>query len=601
MLMIHIYRSTKIRLSTVFSLCAFFCLSQGWLHAEEINSHAVVSAHPFATQAGIEILEQGGNAFDAAVAVSAMLAVVEPYSSGIGGGGFWLLKSALSGETVVVDGRETAPLSARSDLYVKDSGRVAHKKSVTGALAAAIPGVPAALAHISTKYGVLSLQEALAPAIARAEEGFPVDKRMIKRLTMRQVDIRANKALAGVFLDDGNIPELGMIIRQPDFAHSLRLLAKKGRDGFYNGELAQKLVDGVRQGGGIWSMQDLEAYEIIERKPITFQYRNARITTVPPPSAGGVILAQTLQILEGYAPEELSSTNRVHVRIEAMKRAYRDRYVYLGDPAFVEMPLQRLLSRSYADKLRQSIRLDRTTPSTELGSKREPIKNNEKNHGQKAMPATEGNDTTHYSIMDAEGNRVSATLSVNYSFGAAFMAPGTGIVLNDEMDDFVALPDVPNLYGLSGSEANTIAPGKRMLSSMSPTMVETEDAVALVGTPGGSRITTMVLLAVLGIVDEGKHAEALVSAPRYHHQYLPDIIQYEAEAFDQACAQALSALGHQLRKQPAAYGNMQVILWYPKQGRLEAASDPRGIGQAIVKPVTVDRQDKTPSLVDQAA
>jgi gamma-glutamyltranspeptidase/glutathione hydrolase len=321
------------------------------------------------------------------------------------------------------------------------------------------------------------------------------------------------------------------------------------------------MVAGVREAGGIWTPEDLAAYRVVERPPLTGQYRGWRVTSAAPPSSGGVLLVQMLNMLEGFELEGLSRTERVHLLVEVMRRAYRDRARYLGDPDFVAMPIERLTHPFYAAGLARDIRLDSATPSV----------------GEPGPPA--GTHTTHFSILDREGNRVAATLSVNLPFGSGFVVPGTGVLLNDEMDDFSAQPGVPNAYGLVGGEANAIAPGKRMLSSMTPTFVESEKGVALIGTPGGSRIISMVLLAVLDL-DAGEPPAHWVGKARFHHQFLPDEIQHEPAAFTPGEAKALQALGHQLRHIEDGYGNMQAVYWDRAADRVEAASDPRGIGAA---------------------
>jgi gamma-glutamyltranspeptidase/glutathione hydrolase len=527
-------------------------------------AEAVASAHPLATQAGLEILASGGNAFDAAVAVSAALAVVEPYGSSIGGCGFWLLHRARDGAEIMVDGRERAPLAASRTMYLDAAGRFDPDASLNGPLAAGIPGEPAALAHIAEHYGQLPLAATLAPAISLAREGFAVDP-VYRRLAGWRLDaLRTSPAAAAQFLIDGEVPELGSIIRQPDLAKVLEALASHGRAGFYEGPVAQALVQGVRAAGGIWTLEDLSAYQVVERPPVVGLYKGWRIVSASPPSSGGVALVQMLNMLEALderldAPA--SESARVHRLVEVMRRAYRDRALYLGDPDQVEIPLARLTHPYYAAGLARSIEPERATPS------------------QGVVAAREGSDTTHFSVLDRHGNRVAATLSINYPFGSGFVPPGTGVLLNDEMDDFSAQPGVPNAYGLVGGEANAIAPGKRMLSSMSPTFATSDDRVVILGTPGGSRIITMVLHAILAAVDGGD-AQQWVAMPRFHHQYLPDEILFEPDAFDAPTQAELKARGHVLSPGDQRFGNMQLIDWDRAAGRVQAVSDPRGIGSA---------------------
>jgi len=530
-------------------------------------AQAIASAHPLATQAGFEILDAGGNAFDAAVAVSAVLAVVEPYSSGIGGGGFWLLHRASDGRQVMVDGRERAPLAAQRDMYLDEQGEVVTGLSMNGALAAGIPGEPAALAHLAEHYGRLPLAKTLAPAIRLAGAGFEVDDYYRRMAGFRLEVMQRYASTATVFLRNGEVPPGGALIKQPELAATLKALAEKGRQGFYAGAVARKLVDGVREAGGIWTLDDLRQYRVVEREPVSFRYRDLRIVSAAPPSSGGVALATTLHILEGWELSRLAEAERTHLIVEAMRRAYRDRAQYMGDPDFVDMPLQRLVDPVYAAGLRASMRADRATPSAALPG---------------SVTSVEGTDTTHFSILDREGNRVAATLSINYPFGSGLVVPGTGVLLNDEMDDFSAKPGVPNAYGLVGAEANAVAPGKRPLSSMTPTFVESEDGVAILGTPGGSRIITMLLLGILDL-EAGNPPQSWVSLPRFHHQYLPDVIQYEPDAFSPAILNALKKKGHQLKPLQSRYGNMQAIYWDYKDSRVQAASDPRGVGQASVR------------------
>ena len=525
---------------------------------------AVASAHPAATEAGLEILRAGGNAFDAAVAVSAALAVVEPYSSGLGGGGFWLLHRASDGKQVMIDGRERAPLAAHREMYLDEEGEVVPGSSMDGPLAAGIPGEPAALVHIAAHYGRLPLARSLVPAIRLAREGFEVDTHYRRMARFRLAVLRRYAATRDIFLDKGEVPPLGARIRQPDLARTLERLAEEGRAGFYAGPVAQQLVAAVRRHGGIWTLQDLASYRVVERRPIVGSYRGYRIVTAAPPSSGGVVLVEMLNMLAQKELDSLSETDRIHFMIEVMRRAYFDRARYLGDPDQVEMPLQMLLSGQHARQWVSGIRMDRATPSTAL-----------------AAPRANGRDTTHFSIIDREGNRVAATLSINYPFGSGFVAEGTGVLLNDEMDDFSAKPGVANAYGLVGNEANAIAPGKRMLSSMTPTFVEHPRGVAILGTPGGSRIITMVLLGLLEFV-EGHGPTDWVSRRRFHHQYLPDQVQFEPGAFSSRVRGQLEAKGHVLKPLERPYGNMQAVFWDRKGNRVEAASDPRGIGLASV-------------------
>ncbi|WP_019625232.1 gamma-glutamyltransferase [Thioalkalivibrio sp. ALJT] len=539
------------------------------------GQHAIATAHPAATEAGEQVLRDGGNAFDAAVAITAALAVAEPYGSGLGGGGFFLLHEAETRRSVMVDARETAPAAADRDMYLDADGEVIDGLSLDGVLAAGIPGMPAGMDHIAAHYGRLSLADNLAPAIRLAEDGVAVSGRYLQMAGFRHQALRDGADARDIYLVDGRLPEEGATLRQPDLAATLQRLAERGRDGFYAGALAEQLVAGVRAAGGIWALEDLAGYEVVERDPVRLDYRGAEITTASPPSSGGVALGQILNILSFYDLDALAPDMRAHLTIEAMRRAYRDRAEYLGDPDHVGMPLERLLSRDYAAGLRATIHPDTATPSRYLPLSVDP------EAPRTGVSAQESRQTTHFSVIDADGNRVAATLTLNYPFGSGYVVPGTGVLLNNEMDDFSARPGEPNAYGLVGFEANAIAPRRRPLSSMSPTFVDTGERVAILGTPGGSRIITMVLHGILGVL-EGQGIEAVVAAPRYHHQYLPDRVEHETGAFDAELRGQLVARGHQLAPQVRPFGDMHAILWRLDSGRLEAASDPRGEGAARV-------------------
>ncbi len=535
------------------------------------KSAAIASADPLATAAGFEILAAGGNAFDAAVAVSAALAVVEPFGSGLGGGGFWLLHRASDGRQVMIDGRETAPLAAHRDMYLDERGEILPRASVDGPLAAGIPGEPAALVHIAEEYGRLTLARSLAPAILLARDGFAVNAQYRSLARLRRAALLASPAAAEQFLDNGEVPAEGHRIRQPQLAATLERIAGQGAAGFYEGPVAAALVQGVRAAGGLWSLEDLRRYRVVERAPVVGEYRGHRIVSAAPPSSGGVLLVEMLNMLAELPFDAQGEAGRVHLLTEVMRRAYRDRAIYLGDSDFVDLPLLRLLSRAHAKGLIADLDLSRATPSASL-----PIP------GADESMRPKGRDTSHFSILDQEGNRVAGTLSINYPFGSGFVAPGTGVLLNDEMDDFSAKPGVPNVYGLIGAEANAIAPGKRMLSSMSPTFVEGPRGVGILGTPGGSRIISMVLLGILEQVD-GAGPQSWAARARFHHQYLPDRLQLEPGALSAGVKAELERMGHTLQQRSSTYGNMQAVFWDRASGDITAASDPRGQGQASVR------------------
>jgi gamma-glutamyltranspeptidase/glutathione hydrolase len=527
---------------------------------------AIASAHPLATEAGRVTLEQGGNAFDAAVAIAAALAVVEPASSGLGGGGFWLLYRAKDGFATMVDARERAPLAASADMYLDKKGAPVPRLSLDGPLAAAIPGTPAALVHIARRYGRLPLSHSLAPAMRLAREGFAVTPRY-RRLVRHRLPVLSTAA-AQIFLDHGKVPGEGYIVRQLELAQALADIAEHGREGFYSGERAMKLVNGVRGAGGIWTLQDLNTYQVRERAPVSGQYRQMRITSAALPSSGGIVLLEMLNILQNYDLTRLPRSTRVHLIVEAMRRGYRDRAAYMGDPDFVTVNSKRLLSPDYAAALAATINPEAATPSASLPP---------------AFQPRGGSHTTHFSVIDKDGNRVAATLTINTAFGSGFMPLGTGVLLNNEMDDFVAKPGTANVYGLVGSSANAIAPGKRPLSSMTPTFLETPDVIVVLGTPGGSRIISMVLLAALEVAEGRGAPKQWVALRRYHHQYLPDELSYEPGAFDLTTIEQLREMGHNLKERKRLYGNMQIVAWYKKLRLLRAASDPRGEGAAWVQ------------------
>lgn len=538
---------------------------------------AIASAHDLATAAGFEVLEQGGNAFDAAVAVSAALSVVEPISSGLGGGGFFLLHDAASGRDVFIDARETAPAAATPDRYRDADGKLDRDRAQNGPWSAAIPGLPAGLVHVAEKYGRLPLGRSLAPAIRLARDGFPVYERLERGYAARREVMERYRGTRGVFLAGGKPPVTGQLLRQPDLARTLEALAARGFDGFYRGPVAKKLLDGVRAEGGRWTAEELAGYQVHEREPLRFDYRGWEIVTAPPPSSGGVALAQMLQVLGGWNLSKLDPAQRAHLTIESMRRAFRDRTFYLGDPGFVHVPVEMLASREYAAGLRATINPEKATPSDMFSGLPTPL---------------EDEETTHFSIIDGEGNRAAVTQTVNLLFGSGLVPPGTGVLLNNEMDDFALLPGQPNAFGVMGYEANAPEPGKRPLSSMTPTFMVSPDRVAVLGTPGGSRIITMVLLGVLGYAD-GLNAQEVAALPRYHHQWQPDVVDAESGAFSDEVAARLRALGHTV-KQPGDrvsgnasshfWGNFQTVLWDRRAGELQGGSDPRNpVGKAEVR------------------
>lgn len=548
--------------------------------ADKPSQQAIASAHPLATEAGLDILRQGGNAFDAAITVAATLAVVEPYSAGMGGGGFWLLHDVTRQRDIFVDARERAPLSASRNMYLNDAGQVQPEKSMNGPLAAGIPGQAAAFAHLARLYGRLPLSTTLAPAIRLAQEGFPAHRGYLEMLEARRAVLSRYPDSKRIFLNDGREIREGTLIRQPELANTLRTLAQQGHEGFYGGPLADSLIQGVNANGGQWTRADLSQYQVVERDPLRFditvradqgtQPVTASLVTAPPPSSGGVALAEMFNMLQGFPWAGMKPADQTHLLAEVMRRAYRDRAEYLGDPDYVSIPLSTLLSQQHAQEMARTINLDRATRSAAMG---------------RMLSVSAGQHTTHFSIVDSNGNSVAATLSINLPFGSAFTVPGTGVLLNDEMDDFSAQVGAPNAYGLVGSEANAIAPGKRPLSSMTPSFVSFERGddhyFAALGTPGGSRIISMVFLGLLEAL-QGQPVENWVNRPRFHHQYLPDEIQYEPGSLDNQTLADLRSRGHTLTSTGRYYGNMQAVLWHRNSGQLTAAADKRGVGEALV-------------------
>lgn len=529
---------------------------------------AIASAHPLASQAGLEILAKGGNAFDAAVAVAGALSVVEPSGSGLGGGGFILIHRSSDSLDVMIDAREKAPAAATRDMYLGPDGKPVPGLSTASALAAGIPGEPAGLALLAQKYGKLPLRTSLTPAIRLARDGFPLYERLQNIIANKVPQLKRTPDGAHAFLTKkGEVPPVGYVIKRPDLAASLELFAKEGADGYYKGPFAKKLAEGVRKLGGIWTEQDLADYTAVERAPIVGTYRGARIISTSPPASGGIALVDALNILEGYDLKAADPVTRIHLVVESMRRMHRDRAIYLGDPDFVKIPVAMLTDKHYAEGQRTSLRIDRATPSEVLPSD--------------AIDAVQGQHTTHFSVIDRDGNRVGMTITLNLLLGSGLMIPGTGILLNNQMDDFSIKPGTPNAYRLIGADANAIAPGKRPLSSSTPTFVEADRGVMVLGTPGGSYITGMVLLATLNFMD-GMNAKDIVSAPRFHHQYYPDVIQYEPGAFTDAQVKALSDRGHKLQLAGRQWGNLEVVLWDYASGSVEAASDPRGVGAGLV-------------------
>lgn len=527
----------------------------------------IASANALATEAGFETLARGGNAVDAAVAVAASLSVVQPEASGMGGGFLALIHDAATGRNIFVDAREMAPKAVRESDYLKADGTPNRDTSLNGPLAAGIPGFPAGLAHISSKYGKLPLAESLRPAIKLAEKGFRPTAALVRSIERKAEILRRYPASARKFMPDGKPPQTGGIFRDPDQARTFRAMAERGADGFYKGEVAREMVKAVKAAGGTWTLDDLAAYQAKERAPIELTFDGHTVITAPPPSSGGVAIAEMLNILAPIDLARLDETERTHYLIEAMRRAFRDHNEYLGDPDFVDMPLDMLLSRHYADGLRQSILRDRATKSEWLPAAHAP---------------EPGMHTTHFSIIDKDGNMVSMTATVNTTLGSGFVAGTSGILLNNEMDDFALVSGQPNAFGLIGGSANAPVGGKRMLSSMSPSFVIGKDRLAVIGSPGGSTIITQVFEGILAFID-GKSASEITAQKRIHHQYLPDRVDYEPGSLSEEAMAKLRAMGHPLNER-SPWGNMNVVTWDKAANHLSAASDPRssaGLGKVV--------------------
>jgi len=526
----------------------------------------VSSAHPLASQAGAEILKNGGNAFDAAIAVSSTLSVVEPFGSGLGGGGFFLIYDAASDRYSMIDARERAPLNSTADMYLDNLGNPIPRLSIDGALAAGIPGLPAGLAFLNGNYGTMSFEETLEFAFKTAQDGFIVDERLQDRVYSQWE--RFNDEAKNIFSSPNDEPiAAGEILVQEDLARSISMISESHARDFYEGILSITLLEATQAMGGIWTAEDLMDYEIIEREPLIESFFGHNIISVPPPSSGGIALFQMLSMLNQLDYFSLNSTDQIHVLIESMRRAYRDRAQYLGDSDYVDVPMEMLLSERHTNESLNDFDMNRASNS-------EPMMFDEADF-------QEGMDTTHFSIIDQFGNIVSATQSINYNFGSGMIASGTGIFLNNEMDDFSIKPGYPNLYGLVGSEANAIAPGKRMLSSMTPTIITSEEDVMAIGTPGGSRIITMVMLAILDWI-ENKSVEQSVNHLRIHHQYLPDMLQIEPGAINSDAIYDLMERGHEIEELENNFGNMYAAAKKYQENSYSGAADFRGVGSVLI-------------------
>jgi gamma-glutamyltranspeptidase/glutathione hydrolase len=533
------------------------------------TKHAmVVSVHHLATDAGVETLKGGGNAVDAAVATGFALAVVYPYAGNIGGGGFMLIHLDNSKSTFI-DYRERAPLAATANMYLDAKGNVIPDASITGYKAVGVPGSVAGMVYAEKKYGKLTLSKVMAPAIRLASLGFVLTEEEAAELHDETLTMFPDSKR--IFQRDGDFYKAGETFKQPELAATLKTIAADPDD-FYRGRIAKRLAADVQQGGGLVTAQDLARYSVKEREPLTGTYKEYTILSAPPPSSGGVALIEALNILEGYnlSRWEDRTPDEMHLIVEAYRRAYMDRSDYLGDPDYVKIPTEALIDKRYDAAWRTGIMADQAMSSKDLkrpaGFLPPPPTMDEVRH--------ESTQTTHYSVIDAEGNAVSVTTTLNNGFGSAVTATGLGFLLNDEMDDFAAKSGVPNMFGLVQGPTNTIAPGKRPLSSMTPTIVLKGDKVRFVlGSPGGGRIITTVANIFLSAADEGLNIQEAVDAPRFHHQYLPDVL-YMEPGFSDATVEGLRALGYQL-KIGGHWSDGECIAVDPATGELEGGQDHR--------------------------
>jgi gamma-glutamyltranspeptidase / glutathione hydrolase len=578
-----------IRFLILCSLCTLFAATLAAASLRPTHApHAIVtSVHELASRAGVEMLRAGGNAIDAAIATGFALAVVHPQAGNLGGGGFLLLRNA-SGETHFIDFREKAPAAATENMYLDAQGNVipdsSKDSSVIGYRSIGVPGTVAGLVYAEKKYGKLSLEKVIAPAIKLARDGFPLAFEDTQ-------DLKKDEYLAQfpeskrIFLRDGNYYQPGELLKQPELARTLERIAKNPDD-FYHGAMARELAAAIHKGGGLVTAADLAAYEVKEREPIRGSYRGYDIISAPPPSSGGVALVEILNILEGFDLAKFGnrSADAIHIAAEAFRRAFYDRADFMGDPDFSKVPVAQLIDKKYAAAWRDSIDLNHASVSQDL---KRPSIFNELERVAQSHPTVihEPENTTHYSVVDAEGNAVAVTTTLNDSFGSRVTAEGLGFLLNDEMDDFTAKLGVPNAYGLIQGPANAIGPGKRPLSAMTPTIVLRKDALKdgklflVLGSPGGPTIITTVANVLIGVVDFSLDIAEAVSAPRFHHQWLPDQILVE-DRLSPDTMNVLRSKGHKLDVKHF-WGDGECIMIDPKTGERLGASDGRNNGKAV--------------------
>jgi gamma-glutamyltranspeptidase / glutathione hydrolase len=526
-----------------------------------VKNGMVVSAHPEASKIGVQVLMEGGNAFDAAVATGFALAVCYPEAGNLGGGGFMVLRTS-DGNTDAIDYREKAPLKASSDMYIDSNGQVISGSSTDTHLSSGVPGSVDGLISVHMKYGRLPFRKVIQPSIMLATKGYRISAMQAVSFNENRKYFVERNIKKPAFVKDSVWKEGDMLV-QPDLAATLRRIRDKGREGFYSGRTAELIIKEMERGSGLISLEDLAEYKSVWREPISSSYKGYKITTMSPPSGGGVILLQLLGMIEKFEPGKMgfNTPDAVHLIAEAEKRAFADRSFYLGDPDFVKIPLEQLLDKKYLDSRMSNFDNSRAVRSAEI------------THG--SFVGTESEETTHYSVVDSEGNAASVTTTLNGTFGNLIVVNGAGFILNNEMDDFSVKPGFPNMFGLIGGSANSIQPAKRMLSSMTPAIVENEGELYMVaGSPGGSNIPSAVFQVVINVMEYGMNIQEAVEAGRFHHQWIPDYISYEENSLDSTCIRALTDRGHTLRKR-GSIGRVNAIMRLPS-GELQAGADPRG-------------------------
>ncbi|WP_291121086.1 gamma-glutamyltransferase [Empedobacter sp. UBA7248] len=548
-----------------FIIVSFFAIIQ--LNAQEsYKNGVVVTAHPEASKVGVEILKKGGNAIDASIAVQFALAVVYPNAGNIGGGGFLVYRDS-KGKTDALDYREKAPLKASEDMYWDKNGNAITDLSLYGQFAAGVPGTVDGMVKAHEKYGKLNWKELVQPAINLAQKGFKITKQQASELTNKHNDFVKYNSKTNALTSKSSWKE-GDLLIQKDLANTLKLIQQKGRAGFYEGKTADLIVKEMKRGNGIISREDLKEYQSVWRTPVSGNYKGLKVISMPPPSSGGIALVSLFQSIEDYPINKwgFQADSTIQVMVEAERRVYADRAEHLGDPDFIKVPQKQLLEKSYNVNRMKDFSFDKATPSSAIKA------------GE--IIGKESMETTHYVIVDKDGNAASVTTTLNNSYGSLVVVEGAGFLLNDEMDDFSVKPGTPNLYGLVGGKANAIEPSKRMLSSMTPSILEKDGKLFMVvGTPGGSTIITSVFQTILNVVDFGMTMQEAVAAPRFHHQWLPDQIDYEPNAISENVRESLKHKGYIL-KERKPYGRVEGIL-VNTDGTYQAGADPRGDDKAV--------------------